>query len=476
MTVREQLISAALLGTAQQLYDPMATGGPLDRLLPQLKDRLLESAALILAYERAGAMAQHAARAPAAAGDDPRPRCTLVASSYLTSVLADRLTLLPEWLSLAATAGQRPPEELVPRLLDAATSDARLREAVIEACGPLGVWLAAYKPEWSWVSASSADESAWETGTTEDRVAALSRLRRSDPARARELLQASWASESIDNKSRFLGALSVSRSPADEPFLETVLGDRSVVVRRASVEHLAALPDSKLVERMKQRLEGRLRLIRTGLLRKQALEVDPIVALDPAMLRDAIDKKPSSGAGLGERAWWTMQAIAAIPPSYWCDQFELTPADLVAAAKQGQWSELLIGAWRTAAIRNADLDWLEVLGAGDFEPDATAKALLLALPPAGRERVMMRLLKRDSPWLAVLAGYCPHDWSVTFTQHFIDIADHSAHFQAGMALRAVTQYASPDARWPEDSTLFADYSEVVGFRRRMRRAFTSPRT
>jgi hypothetical protein len=472
MTLREQLISAALLGTGQQPFGPIHTGGPLDRLLPQLKDRLFESAALILAYERAGAMAKRAAQTPAAAADDPRPRCTPVAASYLTSVLADRLTLIPEWLSLAAAAGQRPPEELVPRLLGAATIDPGLREAVVEACGPLGVWLSAYKPAWSSVTAASAaDESAWETGTTEDRVSALARLRRSDPARARELLQASWASESIDNKSRFLGALATGRSAEDESFLETVLDDRSVVVRRAAVEHLAALPGSKLVKRMKQRLEGRIRVVRTGLLRKQTLEVDPIAALDPAMLRDAIDKKPPSGAGLGERAWWTMQTVAAIPPSYWCEQFKLTPADLVEAAKRGQWSELLIQAWRTATIRNADVDWLEVLGAGDLEPDVAAKALLLAMPPAARERVMLRLLKRDSSWLHVLAAYCPHDWSVEFTAEIIEIIDRSR-----IPPPPITQYVSTDARWPEDSALFANYSEAVGFRARMRDAFTTPRT
>jgi hypothetical protein len=349
--------------------------------------------------------------------------------------------------------------------------DPGLREAVLAACGPLGVWLAAYNPAWSWVTGSTADESAWETGTTEDRISALARLRRSDPARARELLQASWASESIENKSRFLETFAVGRSPEDELFLETVLDDRSVVVRRAAVEHLAALPGSKLVERMKQRLEGRIHLVRTGLLRKQTLEVDPIAALDPAMLRDAIDKKPPSGAGLGERAWWTMQAIAAIPPSYWCEQFKLTASDLVEAAKRGQWSELLIQAWRTATIRNADVDWLEVLGAGDLAPDVTAKALLLAMPPAAREHVVIRLLKREISWAHFLAACCTHDWSVEFTAEFIDIIDRGR-----IAPPPIAQYVSTDARWPEDSPLFADYSEVVGFRGRMRDAFTSPRT
>jgi hypothetical protein len=213
MTLRTQLTTAALLGTAQQAFQPSTSGTPLHELLPRLRDgdgaqRFLDAAALIVNYERAGAMPVQTPPALAPADHDPRPLCTPVTAEHLAGTMSNYREQLPEWLRLAASAGVRPPEELVVGLLQLATSDVSIREAVISAAGPLAAWLAQFLDNWSWITAASLDESIWETGSADQRLAFFAQIRRSAPARSRELLQACWQAEPLETKRRFVEACS----------------------------------------------------------------------------------------------------------------------------------------------------------------------------------------------------------------------------------------------------------------------------
>jgi hypothetical protein len=496
MTLRARLHATALLGTAQHPLDfpPVdftAGGSPLDEALARVgstgaAQRFLESAALLVAYERAGATPSPAPPLSPAAEEDSRSRCSRKAAGYLAAVLAERRALLPEWLSLALAAGVRPPEESLPALLEAGTGAWALRDPVRRAGGPLAKWLAASHPDWLWVGAVAEDESAWETGTIEERVAFFTRLRASNPARARELLQGVWAAEPADSRRRFLEAMNAGRSVEDEPFLEAALDDRSAVVRRVAAEHLARFAPSRLCERMKARLEGRIRIARSGFLgRKAVIEVEPFEDVDAAMARDAIEKKPPAGSQFGARAWWTMQAIAAVHPSYWAGLFERSAPELIEAAKNGQWADLLLGGWQSAAIRYRALDWLEALLDQFAEPGTWPTDLLLAMPGAARERAMLRKYDADgAKWLLATAACCPHAWSAEFTARFLEIlerypAQETMQYQYRELLRAGSLLASSDVQLPPPDALFertlVEFFDTLSFRRRMRDAFT-PRT
>ncbi|HLK63633.1 MAG TPA: DUF5691 domain-containing protein [Bryobacteraceae bacterium] len=484
MSLRPHLTTAVLLGSGQQPFEPAPSGSQLDDLLTQARDpdpaqRLLNSAALIVTYERAGALPVAAPRPPAPATDDPRPRCSPLAAGHLRTLLADRPTLLPEWLSLADAAGLRPPEELIPALLDAASDEPSLRDAVVKAGGSLSSWLAQFRAEWSWVASPAPDESIWQTGSLAERIAFLKQLRATEPGRCAPLLLACWSEEQADTRRQFVELLAANLSLGDEAFLEGVLDDRSTAVRRAAGELLATLPGSQLIERAKGRLTGRMRIARTGLLgRKIVVEVDPIESLDPTMLRDTIEKKPPSGSGLGERAWWTMQTIGAIPPGYWCAQFEMTPVEMIEAAQEGQWTELLLQAWEVAATRHRDLPWLDAF-AREMEPGAASATILRAMPEEAREHAVLQLLHRKpAEWLMLLPDCCPHAWSTAFTEKFVALVSRCEtkdphgvlQYQLRSLLRAAARRASTQARWPEDSDIFADFTFVVAFRRNMRSA------
>ncbi len=489
MSLRGQITTAALLGTAQQPFEPAATGTALDEFVVRIQDanaaqRFLNTLALVVSYEQAGAKPVAAPRLLPQATPDPRPRCSPVAAAHLRVLLEDRQELLKEWFSLADEAGQRPPEELAPALLDAASATPSLRTAVRHACGELAEWLAPFRTEWSWVTATGPEESIWDTGSLDERLAYLARLRLAEPARAIDLLRSCWTAEPADTRRQFVEVLATGRSLADEEFLESVLDDRSAAVRRAASEHLSSLAGSKLIERMKTRLDGRIRISRTGLLlRKTALEVEPIDSLDAAMMRDGIDKEAPQGSGLGDRAWWTTQAIAAIPPDYWCEQFHLTAAELFEAAHNGQWQELLLEGWRTAAVRHRTLPWLQAL-ADDSETVPGVSSILRAMPDAERERAMLRLLRGNADqWLPTVADCCPHAWSIAFTEAVVEIVSKRAaqegapqfRYMLRMLLRAAGRLANPLARWPEESDVFAEFTDVVGFRREMRNALLPPR-
>jgi hypothetical protein len=490
MTLRAQLTTAALLGTAQQPLDLPLTGTVLDALLAQIgssepPQRLLDAAALIVPYERSGAKPVAALTTPKVAEEDSRPRCSTVAAGHLVSLLADRRALLPEWLSALAEAGQRPPEEAVPLLLDVAAGDRTIREAVLRACGSLASWLAPFREEWEWVTAPAVDASVWETGTTDERITLLMQLRPTDPERCRELVESSWPTESAENKRRFVDAFATGLSVADEPFLELVLDDRSIVARRGAAELLASLAESRLVERMKARLAGRIRVTRTGLLgRKTTLELDPFTELDAAMTRDGVEKKPSTASGLGERAWWTVQAISAVPPDYWCELFRLKPQDLLEAAQNSDWQQVLAAGWHRAAVRHRSAEWLEAFTSFEPEPGEAVLAIFRVMPDAARERVMLRLLRDDAKkWLPNVPAYCPHAWSAKFTEEFVDRVERNLSkdladpliWHIRSLLRAASVCASPMARWPEDSETFAEFTDTLVFRRNMRNAILSPR-
>ena len=120
--------------------------------------------------------------------------------------MAARLELLAEWLAAATAVGRRVPPELVPALLEAARRHRDLRPYVAAAGGPLAGWLAAQRPEWGFATdappapPTGADEQVWELGPAHARAAFLRHLRRHDPRRAYELLDAAWESETPDDR------------------------------------------------------------------------------------------------------------------------------------------------------------------------------------------------------------------------------------------------------------------------------------
>ena len=473
MTPREQLAAAALVGTAQQAFTKaQPTGAPeLDAALARAAG-WLDAAALMVGHAAAGAIPATLTASAVPALADPRP----IAVVHLEAVLRERKPLLPEWLALAHEAGRRPAPEWIPMLLDAATTDRTLRAAAARAAGLIGARLADLHEAWAWVrAAGEVNEALWETGRIDERLAVLQAVRAQDAEKSRTMIDAVWSSENADVRRQLIDALG---GPAltidDEPLLEAALDDRSAQVRAAASALLATLAGSRLVARMRSRVAARVTLKREGLLgRKRILDVELLEAPDAAAQRDGLDKKPPASKELGERGWWTLTALSAIPPSEWCARFEMEPADLIDAAAKGQWQPLFLSAWATAAGRYADTAWLETL-----IPHMPSPLLFTPLQPAARERLALDILGKHANFLTEIPACCPHAWSVSFTERFIDIA-HAAllkaqdHYRLRAVLNQAAHLAAPTARFPYDADQIGPLAamlDTVAFRRQMRKA------
>jgi len=349
-----QLQQLLKIGTARAGRAAAGPGAPLDALLPADADpdaALWLSLGALDLWERSGFVAPDQGaplpHAPAPA-ETLRP-CPPSAQTMLSLLLrgAHPPGLEAEWLrQLHAYGGHVPPYAL-PKLLDLATRQPALRPRLLPVLGERGRWLARLQPEWAWANGDAdADASQWETGTPEQRVAALLDWRTRDPQAARAALDAAWRSETPEQRAALLGALAVGLGPDDDAFLEAALDDRRKEVRAAAQRLLARLPGSQLARRMTDRLLPLLRMSDAG-----RIELALPAANDPAMRRDGIGT--ASHYGLGEKAGWVVDMLAAVDPDVWPRHFEGTPRACLVAAEHSEFASVFVRGWALAVQRHA---------------------------------------------------------------------------------------------------------------------------
>ncbi|MFG3716554.1 DUF5691 domain-containing protein [Streptomyces massasporeus] len=412
--VWEGLVTTALLGTDRRTPPGTAPG-------PDAPAALLDAAAVETVRRRAGRRPARAAERPQPAPEDPRPALPPAAARRLAMLLADRpgpsgggrrgaapdLTeLLPQWLAVANARGFAPPPQVLPALLDAARGRTDLRPAALEFAGPRALWLARLNPDWRFALRAAQGGGAalprpeddegvqqlWQEGLFAERVALLSALRSREPAAARDLLATTWSTERAEDRLMFLDSLRAGLGPADEPFLEQALADRSRNVRATAAELLSALPGSALAARMAVRAGAcvaidHMRTAQPGETAQPggtgvedaepagATKSAPTIAVeaphecDPGMERDGVVAK--APAGRGERSWWLGQLVEAAPLATWPRRLGgRTPREIVALPVADDWQGELHAAWCRAAVRQRDAEWSRALLGEPSAPDA----------------------------------------------------------------------------------------------------------
>ena len=375
MNWREQLLKMALLGTERDssplptppdaLAGPFARLGSLDR-----ESALLGALGLAAVYRLAGRLPDpDSGPAPNPCPADERPVCQPGAAIFLSRILAgEHPRLLAEFLTALDSVGKRVPEELLPGLLEEGRTERGIRDVAGEVMGERGKWLAGQNPVWVWAVAVEEplqNEDLWETGSREERLALLRALRATSPDRAVKLLQSTWKDETAEDRAAFVGAIETGLSPADEPFLESVLDDRRKEVRTAAAQLLMRLDSSSLVERMEARLKlgwqegtpGKLLQLKRST--PALVQVELPVECDKSMQRDGVEPKPRPGRG--EKAWWLEQMLAAVPPVRWSTRWSKTPGDIVDAGLASEWFRPLLNGWLQATLRHPDPAWAKAL-------------------------------------------------------------------------------------------------------------------
>jgi hypothetical protein len=408
--VLEELTVTAAVGTSRKGPAIGLISPALDEALGALANespagKLLGAFAILTRYELCGSLPRQAGAPPQQAASETSPPCSRRAGELLAQILAmanneTKAHLIGEWLSAAARTSQRVPHRLLPALLGYGAAHRPARAGISKVTGARGPWLTRLNPQWQFGSDESEEPAlVWATGSREQRVAVLNRLRATNPAGARELVQSTWKEDAADDRSIFVSALTVGLGVEDEPFLEACLDDRSKQVRASAAELLARLPESALVGRMISRAQPLLRFQagkRGGLLRKTtpaAIDVTlPPEDFSADWARDGIIEKPEGKTG--RRQWWLMQFLAAIPPTHWSGTWQVSPEECVTAVAD-EFTEVILTAWARAAARRPDDAWNRALLLATAKPDRgpLALALMNGLAPAARQAVVTELLE-----------------------------------------------------------------------------------
>jgi hypothetical protein len=399
------LVSSALLGTERRPTH-------FDELPEAIRSQigiggLLDAAALATVYQRAGRKPLEGLEPlPEAPGEDkPLPR--RIAIRRLAAMLGGFQTAaLGEWLRAADARGWGVPPEHLPALADYARGRSEYRPLVVKAAGRRAAWLADLNPEWRFLHEAVADsnnEQIWTHGNAIQRRSWLRELRRRDPAAALDALREVWPGEPAPIRLDFLSLLADELSSADEEFLEAALDDRAKEVRRSAAGLLARLPASQYGERMAARVWAHLTVS------QGVVAVTLPSRVDEAMLRDGIDPQPQEG--IGKRAWWFRQLLAAAPLAT-CDPAYLT------MPVEGCAPEVLQVAWAEAAVRERNVEWARALLQVNASTGNRIAELLRVLPED--EWVPALEVLRTRVDLAELVGGLPVPWPVPLGAMVLD--------------------------------------------------------
>jgi len=343
----DELVAVALIGTERRAAEVDVPPGAPDELGAALEskgseERLLGAAAAWAVARRAGARALQAVEVEPVPLDE-RSLCSAAAGARLRTLIEDEEPrIVAEWLARARTRGVRPLPEDVPALLEFAVRREALQEPVIEAAGPLGLWLAQREPVWGFAT------DLWADGTRVQRRRQLARLRRKDPAAGLALLEQGWKDEGWEDRAALLEALEPGLSDADEPFLESVLDDPRQEVRTQARLLLAMLPNSRASQRAaawaKQlvRVEG------------AEIEVELPGPPDDQQRRDGFDARGRRSERLRDLLAWT-------PLSTW-------DGSLVDLPVADDLRPVLLDGWTGAALLQGDETWARALWLATQEP------------------------------------------------------------------------------------------------------------
>jgi len=477
----------AIVGTAHAgAHAASAADGLIAKLGGIERERaLLLSAAADALMRRAGrVLPQRRSELQPAAAETLR-----VSSVQLTAAVRAGLEqdddLLEETLTRMARAGVRLAPELLPLALEQ-TAPA-LRALLRPVLGQRGAWLAQQRPEWAWALGTGEGAPAlppdfelrWAEGNAAERRQLFILLREQDPARARELATEAWKHERAEQRAAFAEAFAQGLSPDDQAFLHGLLDDRSALVQRIAARLLWRLPGSEVAERMTARARAHVRFENGAWL----VEL-PAEPLDPSWLRDGVTEKPPDALPFGQRQWWLLQLVAAVPCSTWLASPCATPQQLVAAAAAHEYAGALLSGLRRAALQYDERSWFAPLWDAWTNSDLAAAitpdpriVLSQKLSPQEVAARAERLVSEDG--LRVLLQHLPRPWPEALALRVLAaIAELRLSFRGiiPVAALAIPVALLPDALPLPDRTqvdyplrafvrALADFQEVAALRR-----------
>ena len=494
MNLWTDLTATALLGAGRG-FIPVALPGRLNELLGDsaAEERLLRTAGILATAQMAALTVSRAAEsAPAPTlPETVLPIAEPKAVALLGRIIEKGQTpLLAEACHLLARAGHGLPPRLLPRALELGRQSAALREPLRQVLGQRGAWLAAQNPDWKFAALASSEpteQRLWDEGDVRQRASFLRHRRTTDPAEARRLLEAAFASETARDRALLLPSLGENLGPDDEPFLAaTLASDRSKEVRLIAAALLSRCPASDFAGRMTARLEhcvhNKRKLLHTVTL------IEPPLVFAPEWKADTLEEQPP--AQFGERAWWLLQIVSYTPLEWWETKLALDPDGILALAAKSEWKTALLTGFRTAISRQpGHAAWTTaLLKRGGFSHQEAIE-LALTLTPADTDTALQHILtdSDDIRLAAQVIETADFTWSQALwrvAQQKLPgwLAQHDWRFHTmlpRLAYRIPPIALDDTLAWPETTQYapaIAEFSTILEQRRMLYQSFQSRTT
>lgn len=332
-----QLINTALLGTAKKPADSQGLNGPLQAAAQTIlsnntdkEDQFLQLAALLYNYRQSGNQPVTATVEPmAVCPPETRPYCAPAAVRVLQQALeTDSIQLLELWLEHCTKANLLLPPAQLPVMLDKGWRNKSLRTLIATAGGQRAEWLGRFNPDWNFSRVVETIEDRWQNGATAQRLEALKELRAADPVMARSWLQQSWPKESATVKAELLTALEKPADPADIPWLESLLSEKSKSVKETVTRILKKLPGSTLHEKYWQIVAGAIQIDEYGQVTVALPEIT-----DDSIFQSGIEKL-SNDKTVSDETHILYQLISGVHPSRWEEHFSRNTERVIALFQQ----------------------------------------------------------------------------------------------------------------------------------------------
>ncbi|MEM1394054.1 MAG: DUF5691 domain-containing protein [Cyanobacteria bacterium P01_H01_bin.150] len=474
MKIWQDLVKTAVVGTQRQKLKIVAQDNQLDEVLSGLDTNdkeacLLSAAGTIYLYQKAGqSTAIDSQKSLSTCNLDDLPYCSQVSEQHLGMMLSGGyIGFLPEWLTLLAETKKVVSPKYLPELLKLGILQHHWRKYILPVLGKRGIWLAAQNPEWNYALAENADK-IWKNGSLEARKKLLKELRQSDAEKGRRQLNNILSKEKAKERASLLETLEVSLSADDIKFLEEALEDRSKLVRDVAARLLAQIPESKLVQRMIERVRPLLSLDGNG------IEVELPKKFTLEMIQDGIDESKYIPS-LGEKASLLLQMLACVPPSIWSNDWKKTPDELISIIENSKWKKLFLEAWATAAIRSKDIVWSEALlkSSNTFYQNSNRIDLIVkmlkVIPEFQVQTLILNVLNKSNtlPFNSASPAYSllintPYIWSEEISKIIISSIKNSVenniqvnNWQFGSALGSYAAKIAP--------SIYPEASEILKF-------------
>ncbi|WP_298709429.1 DUF5691 domain-containing protein [Chitinophaga sp.] len=348
------IIQTAQLGTDKRLPAPPA-GEPLllepvatihNNAATDREEKFLQAAALAFNYRQSGILpARNTLPAVLSAPEEEDALCSPAAHQALKDILTfESAGLLTLWLRLAAGKKRLARPEVLPALLNTGLHQRPLRPLIEPVIGRRGKWLAQFRKEWQ-LTAAEPDDETWEHGTPQQRKPVLLRTALSDPAKALQWLQDTWAKETAASRTDLLKDLPAEMFATGLPWLESLLQDKSRKVKDEAIKILQKIPSSSVLRFYQDLLKPLIRIgtekTMLGFSSRSTLNIDVPETFSDSIYKLGINKINTSANknNITEAFMVVYQVMQYIPPEWWEAQFNATPEqlfDLFSASKTAE--------------------------------------------------------------------------------------------------------------------------------------------